>query len=204
MRRVGKSYLFSLLLVASWMAACLPCVGQRSALSVHQNIAELTQQAATIVRGQVISAKVEPHPELTNLTTLVVTMRVSSTLKGRASSTFLFRQFIWDIRDKYEFGGYQKGQQILILLNPVSSYGLTSPAGMEQGRFLITRDEHGNMVASNGFANVGLFSDVETKAVTAKVQLSPATTTLVRQHVRGPVALDQLESLIRQFAGASK
>jgi len=186
------------------LAACLPCVGQRSALSLHQNIAELTQQASTIVRGQVISAKVEPHPELTNLTTLVVTMRVTSTLKGQAASTFSFRQFIWDIRDKYEFGGYQKGQQILILLNPVSSYGLTSPAGMEQGRFLITKDEHGNSLASNGFANVGLFSDVETKAVSAKVKLSVASIMLARQHVRGPVALDQLETIIRQFAGASK
>jgi len=192
------------MLIAALLAVCLPCAGQGSALSVHQNIAELTQQAATIVRGQVVSAKVEPHPELTNLTTLVVTMRVSSTLKGQAASTFTFRQFLWDIRDKYEFGGYQKGQQLLILLNPISSYGLTSPAGMEQGRFLITRDAHGNMMASNGFANVGLFSDVETKAVSAKVQLSPTTTTLVRQHVRGPVALDQLETVIRQFAGASK
>src|SRR4029077_2205366 len=102
------------------------------------------------------------------------------------------------------FGGYQKGQQILILLNPTSSYGLTSPAGMEQGRFLVTQDEHGKAVASNGFANVGLFSDVETNALKQKVVLSAATTTLVRQHVRGPVALDQLETVIRQFAGASK
>jgi hypothetical protein len=203
-RRVRKPYLYFYLLVASLLAACLPCVGQRSALSLHQNIAELTQQASTIVRGQVISAKIEPHPELTNLTTLVVTMRVTSTLKGQAASTFSFRQFIWDIRDKYEFGGYQKGQQILILLNPVSSYGLTSPAGMEQGRFLITKDEHGNSLASNGFANVGLFSDVETKAVSAKVKLSVASIMLARQHVRGPVALDQLETIIRQFAGASK
>jgi len=183
---------------------CLHAAGQRSALSVHQNIAELTQQAATIVRGQVISAKVEPHPELTNLTTLVVTIRVSSTLKGHADSTFSFRQFIWDIRDKYEFGGYQKGQQILILLNPISSYGLTSPAGMEQGRFLIMKDEHGKTVASNGFANVGLFAGVETNAVSTKVKLSPSATTLVRQHVRGPVPADQLETIIRQFAGASK
>ncbi len=204
MRRVVQNYVCGSLLIASLLAACLPCAGQRSALSVHQNIAELTQQATTIVRGQVISAKIEPHPELTNLTTLVVTMRVSSTLKGQAASTFTFRQFIWDIRDKYEFGGYQKGQQILILLNPTSSYGLTSPAGMEQGRFLVTQDEHGKAVASNGFANVGLFSDVETNALKQKVVLSAATTTLVRQHVRGTVALDQLETVIRQFAGASK
>jgi hypothetical protein len=203
-RRVGQIYLCRSLLVASLLAACLPCAGQRSALSVHQNIAELTQQAATIVRGQIISAKIEPHPELTNLTTLVVTMRVSSTLKGKVEPTFSFRQFIWDIRDKYDAGGYQKGQQILILLNPTSSYGLTSPAGMEQGRFLVTQDEHGKAVVSNGFANVGLFADVETNALKQKVALSAATTTLVRQHVRGPVALDQLETVIRQFAGASK
>ena len=75
---------------------------------------------------------------------------------------------------------------------------------MEQGRFLITRDEHGNTVATNGFSNVGLFSNVETTAVSRKVSLSPATTMLVRQHLRGPVALDQLETIIRQLAGTSK
>jgi hypothetical protein len=204
-RRAGKSHFYSLVVAVSLLTLCpLPAFAQHSTLAVRSNIAELAQQAATIVRGQIISARIEPHPELTNLTTVVVTMRVTSTLKGSAHSTFTFRQFIWDMRDKYDAAGYQKGQQILVLLNPISTYGLTSPAGMEQGRFVITKDDHGKAVAANGYANVGLFNDVETRAINQKVQLSPSNTALVRQHLQGPVALDQLENLIRQFAGASK
>jgi hypothetical protein len=203
--RVGKSYFCPYAVSALVLAVCcLPAFAQRSALVTPGNIADLTQQAAIIVRGQVVSAKIEPHPELTNLTTVVVTMRVSSTLKGSAASIFTFRQFVWDMRDKYDAAGYQKGQQILLLLNPISSYGLTSPAGMEQGRFVITKDEHGKSIATNGYANVGIFSNVETKAVSQKLQLSAAAITLVRMHSRGPVDLDQLENLIRQFAGTSK
>jgi hypothetical protein len=192
--------------LAAWLLAISlsSAFAQRGALTVRRNIAELTQQAATIVRGEVISAHVEPHPELTNLTTLVVTMRVSSTLKGNANSTFVFRQYIWDARDKYNAAGYRKGQEMLVLLNPVSSYGLTSPAGMEQGRFFISRDEHGNVVAANGYGNAGLFTNLEAQATERKIQLSPSISLLVRQHIRGPIPLLQLETLIRQFAGTSK
>ena len=191
---------------AAWLLAISlgSASAQRGALTVHRNIAELTQQAATIVHGQIISTRVESHPELTNLTTLVVTMRVSEKLKGNADSTLVFRQYIWDVRDKYDAAGYHKGQEMLVLLNPVSSYGLTSPTGMEQGRFLITRDERGTPVTANGYSNAGLFSDLEAQASSKKIQLSPSTSMLVRQHIRGPVPLSQLETLIRQFAGTSK
>ena len=98
-----------LLLVVACIATA-PAFAQRGALTVPRNLDQLTDRAADIVRGTVLSAHVEKHPELTNLDTVVVTLRVSETLKGQAIGTYTFRQYIWDVRDRYDNAGYRKGQ----------------------------------------------------------------------------------------------
>jgi len=55
---------------------------QRGALTVTRGLDQLTQEAVVILRGYVTSAKVEPHPQLTSLMTVVVSMSVSETVKG--------------------------------------------------------------------------------------------------------------------------
>ncbi len=162
----------------------------------------MSQEAATIVRGHIISAKVEPHPQFKNLTTVVVRMSVDSTLKGTPSRTLEFRQYIWDIRDQFDAAGYAKGQELLLMLGPVSKYGLTSPVGLEQGRFAITRDRSGKAKAVNGAANFGLFDQVAQRAKQQGVQLSPKTRTLLQTSTAGPVPLDELEDAIRTFGRA--
>jgi hypothetical protein len=196
MRRL-TSGLFVLLLSAAAFA-------QRSALTASSNIAHLSQQAATIVHGQIVSVRVEPHPQLQNLTTVVVFLRVVENFKGTAAPLFSFRQFVWDIRDKHDAAGYRKGQEVLLLLNANSSYGLTSPAGMEQGRFEIFRDSKGVAMAVNGHGNAGLFANMSGQLKQPGVRLSQATTNLVTQHRTGAVPLSQLEELIKQFAGAPR
>src|SRR3954470_8265241 len=133
MNRLLKFCPLLLLLVATSANA------QRGALTVHRSLDALTERSETIVRGHIVSAKTEPHPQFQNLQTVVVEMSVESVLKGTAGKTFTFRQYIWDVRDKYNAAGYGKGQELLLLLNPVSEYGLTSPTGLEQGRFRIVR-----------------------------------------------------------------
>ena len=113
--------------VVAWLLLSIFAFAQRSALTVSRNLAQLTQQAATIVRARVVSVQVEPHPQLTSLTTVVVKLQVLEALKGSPQSVFTFRQFVWDLSDRYEASGYRKGQELLLLLNPVSPYGLTSP-----------------------------------------------------------------------------
>ena len=183
------------------------CVGvalaQRSALTVPRNIVQLSQQAGTIVRGNVTSVRVEPHPQLTNLTTVVVSLRVTEKLKGKTGPVLTFRQFVWDIRDKYEAAGYRKGQDLLLLLNPSSSYGLTSPVGMEQGRFQVSPDKQGRIMAVNGHANVGLFSNL-LQAQQSALQISPATRALITGHRNGPVPLLQLEEVMHGLGGTSR
>jgi hypothetical protein len=178
----------------------VPLHAQRGAYVQPRNLAELVSQSAVIVRGTVVSARVEPHPELTHLSTVVVTLRVVETLKGSASGTFTFRQFIWDIRDRYDAAGYRKGQHLLLLLNPTTSYGLRSPAGLEQGRFRISRDAEGREVAVNGHGNVGLWERMDTELKSKRLTLSLRSAALLQQHPTGPLALNDLCDLTRDLA----
>ena len=193
----------SLLLLCFLLFLTSSAPAQRGALTAPRNIAQLSAQAATIIRGRLISAIVQPDPHLKNLTTLVVSLRVEEVLKGNAGDVFTFRQFVWDIRDGYDAAGYRKGQELLLLMNSPSRYGLSSPAGMDQGRFRIVRTAAG-MDAMNERGNAGLFHGVSELATRKKVQLSPRALTLARTHHGGPVPLDQLEEVIRQFARSGK
>ncbi len=181
----------------------LPVAAQRGAIVLPQNLAELVDQSAVIVRGQVIGARVEPHPELKGLSTVVVTLRVEETLKGQAGATFTFRQFIWDMRDRFDAAGYRKGDYLLLLMIPPSAYGLSSPAGLEQGRFRVVRDAAGKLAAVNGHGNAGLFRELAPALKTRGVKLSPRLAGLVAQPQAGAIALDDLRELIRQIAGAN-
>src|SRR5207245_11694579 len=150
----------------------------------------------------VTSAPGNSHAHLTMLSTVVVTLRVEKNLKGTATYALTFRQFIWDIRDKYYAAGYRKGQELLLLLNKTSEYGLTSPAGVEQGRFGISRDAKGNLTAVNGHGNVGLFANFAEQMKRPGLNLSPRTSALVARHRQEPVPPPAAEEIIKQFAGA--
>ncbi len=187
----------------AWGAAFLalllvsPLAAQRGALTLPRSLDQLVDQAATIIRGHVVSARVERHPTLTNLHTIVVTLRVQQTLKGQAGQTFTFRQYIWDVRDRFDAAGYRKGQHLLLLMNPPTRYGLSSPAGLGQGRFRILRDAQGREYALNGHANAGLFRQMAPRLEKRGLPLPPAMARMVTQHRAGPVQLDELQDLIR-------
>lgn len=167
-----------------------------------RSIDQLSDEATLIVHGHVTSAKVEPHPQLTNLMTVLVTMEVQETLKGSAQKSLQFRQYIWDMRDQLDAAQYGKNQEWLLLLGPVSQYGLRSPVGLDQGRFRITRDRAGQPVAVNGQANLHLFEATEQRAQARGIKLSSRVTALVRQRSTGPVPLSDLEDTIRSFSRA--
>ena len=184
------------------LVACLTCAGalaQSGAMTVPRNLEQLTRRASDVLRGTVIGARVEKHPELTNLDTVVVTLRVRDTLKGAAHGEFTFRQYLWDVRDHADAAGYRKGQELLLFMIAPSEYGLSSPAGMEQGRFRITRDASGRELAINGTGNLRLFAGIE-DAPKGAVGLSPAQAGLVAKHRRGPVAVNELTAMVRAFA----
>ena len=177
-----------------------PAQAQRGALTVARGLDQLTQEAELIVHGSVRSAKVEPHPQFPNLMTVVVSFDVQDTLKGKPQKSIQFRQYVWDIRDQGDKARYGKGEELLLMLGQVSKYGLTSPVGLEQGRFRIVRDSSGKANAINGRGNAGLFQQTEARARTQGIKLSARQSAFILQQQPGPVALSDLKDAIRTFA----
>ena len=178
--------------------------GQRGALTVPRNIAELTQQSERIVRGRVMSSSVERHPELKNLWTVVTTLRVEETLKGAPAETLTIRQFIWDVRDHMDGAVFRKGQHVLLLLNKPTQYGLVSTAGIDQGRFLIRRNAQGEEEAVNGAGNAGLLRDLSPELRKRGAKLSPELSQKVSLERAEPLKLNELRELVMEFAGKGK
>jgi hypothetical protein len=171
---------------------------QSSARIVQRTLDQLIDEADVIVHGHVLSARLEPHPQLHNLMTVVVTMNVQDTYKGKPASSLTFRQYVWNTSGGSS--GYRKGQEMVLLLRPVSEYGLTSPAGLEQGRFQVMQQPKGKTIAVNGQGNFQLFSHLEELARSRGVQLSPHLSGVIRKGQARQMSLDDLAEVIRTFA----
>lgn len=175
--------------------------GQGKASSAQADLDVLVRRAQIIARGQVISARIEPHPQFRNLQTLVITFGVTRLLKGEIGSTYTFRQFLLDSSDTDVLAAYKSAGELLLFLNPASQYGLTSTVGLEQGRFRIFTDSQGNRLALNGRGNVGLFDQLPRKASARGFSLSPKALDMMSKP-GGPAPLDTLEATIQLLAGA--
>jgi hypothetical protein len=171
---------------------------QQPGTLLNQSLDEMVSKAERIVQGQVVSARVEPHPQYSHLKTVLVTLRVEDTLKGKAGQTVQFRQYLTGFSGMKNAGGYAKGEDLLLFLNPVSPYGLTSPVGLQAGRFRIEQ-QNNQTVAVNGKGNAGLFRSTEQRAKSSGVALTQRATAMVRSTTAGPVPLDTLKEAIRAF-----
>src|SRR2546429_458588 len=76
-------------------------------------------------------------------------------------------------------------------------FGLTSPAGMEQGRFLIEPQGAGKLSATNGFGNAGLFRGLNSQLQAKSIPVAPEVREMITKRGTGPVSLEHLKSLIR-------
>lgn len=182
------------------LAACLltaPAFAQRGAMTIPRNLDQLADRASDIVRGTVVEARVEKHPELTALETVVVTLKLKETLKGDAQGRFTFRQYLWDARDVHDAAGYRKGQDLILLMVAPSPLGLSSPAGMGQGRFQVRRDRAGREMAVNATGNAQLFAGLADARPAAALTQRQAG--LVDKHRGGPLAAADLTALIRAY-----
>ncbi|HYD16620.1 MAG TPA: hypothetical protein VEB03_01305 [Candidatus Nanoarchaeia archaeon] len=194
----GVSLFHRLLLGAALVfAICQPALAQRGAYTARRSLEQMVSGADVIVRGSVISARVESIPQYPNLRSVVVTLKLHKVLKGTAGSTYTFRQFIWDARDRYDAAGYRKGQRYLLFMHRANDKGLTSPVGMQQGRFLISRDESGTETAVNGIGNAGLFREVPVRVKQRSARISQQALRVAESHRRGPVRLEELEEIVR-------
>jgi len=173
---------------------------QRGALVKPRNLDQLTTQADRIVHGYIVSAKVEPHPQYSGISTVLVTVRVAEMLKGTAPQEFTFRQFIWDIRDKRDASGFRKGREVVLFLNKTTSAGLTSTSGLDQGRFEVERDNSGNAFIRAHAPNHVLLEGVAS-ALAKKGSATPASVRAAQSDNRQRVSLTDFKTTVRGLAG---
>ncbi len=186
-----------------FLLSAAPAFSQGAASTAPADLDQLVQRAQTIVRGRVTSAQIEPHPQFPNLRTVVITLAVTKVLKGAAGSTLVFRQFQWDAREASSLAAYKSEGEVLLFLNPVSQYGLTSTVGLEQGRFRVLLDEKGNRYVVNGRGNMGLFQGVPAKASARGIAFSRQVQDMLA-NPNGRAPLDSFEESVRILAGAPK
>jgi hypothetical protein len=163
------------------------------------------------VHGRVLELREEPHPQYSNVRTLLVKLEVVNNLRGAPGRTFTFRQHLaggrsgWFTRrgkavtPKLTLSNtvqYRPGREVLLFLYPASKVGLTSPVGGIQGRFRVVRDSKGRSRVINGVENRGLFEGVETTAQKRGIKLSRENVRILRQR-SGPVETGSFLNLVR-------
>jgi hypothetical protein len=178
-----------------FISSC-PLFAQFMALPV--DLAYLSQRADVIVQGKVISVRHENLPGFQNISTVSVTLGVETMLRGTSTKTYTFREAYIGLRAKGGKNDYQAGQRLLLFLPSPSIYGLSSPVGMEQGRFHIGKNAEGAETVANEIGNSGLFKNVAQKASKAGRKLT-SDQLRIASTKRGPVRLDELISLTKSL-----
>lgn len=173
---------------------------QRGALVKQRNLSELTERADRIVHAHVVAARVEPHPQYSGLSTVVVTLHVDDTLKGAAAQQLTFRQFIWDWRDKQDAAGYRKGRELLLFLNKVNAEGLTSPSGMDQGRLDVFHTPDGRAVIKPKAASRTFLAGVDASLAKRGKTMPPSMRSAMIDSSR-PIELSEMKRVVRELAG---
>ena len=169
---------------------------QAQVLTLPVNLTYLAQRADVIVQGSVVDVRYENHPEFPNIPTVRVTLEVENMLRGPSVRTYTYRELLLGIKSRNDKQGYRIGQKLMLFLPTPSRYGLSSPVGIEQGRFHITRLPSGEETIMNETGNSGLFRDVENAAFTSGIRLSEKHACLAATK-QGPVSLDTFEALVQ-------
>ncbi len=138
------------------------------------NIVEMTQRAETIFSGRCLEMESEVDPVLNRPVTRL-RFGVSRATKGQPGEEVTIRLLghpmngghAWSIAGLPTF---DPDEEVVLFLYGVSRSGLTSPVGLGQGKFTVTRDKLGRATARNPYGNSQLFqrlSDAERRQLQA-------------------------------------
>ena len=191
-------------LVAGLALACsvARAPAQQGGLTVQLDLARMVDEAENVVLARVTSVVAEKHPEFENLDTVVVTLQVLDPIKGSPGAQLTFRQYVFDVHDRDTKLGYRVGEETVLMLRRPSQYGLTSPVGLEQGRFRVERDALNIRLLRNGMDNAGLFTGIDQSSPRLRLQLSQPLQQLVIEHRAGPITYDQFKSFVHSAVAA--
>jgi hypothetical protein len=167
-------------------------------MTLPVDLSYLSQRADIIIQGKVLSVRNENLPGSSNFPTVSVTLEVENMLRGPSATTFTFREAVFGFKPRTGKRNYQIGQRLILFLPSASSLGLSSPIGIEQGRFHIARNAAGAEMIVNEAGNAGLFKNVAQKVAGAGKKLTPDQMRVAATE-RGPVRLDGFTSLTKSL-----
>ncbi len=158
----------------------------------------LAQRADVIVQGRVVDVVNEGMPGYTNIPSVKVTLRVENMMRGPKGDTYIFREVSVGLRARMGKKAYRVGQELLLFLTAPSKWGLSSPIGIEQGRFHVTHNPQGSPLVVNEQSNIGLFRNV---AQAARMAGRPLTESQLRiaSSEKGPVPLNEFVSIVQNL-----
>jgi hypothetical protein len=187
--------------------------GEATTMRQHP-LAEMVQEAERIFVGECVAATDGSLAQAggSGIPYTEYVFQVREVLKGRLTERVTIRQF--GVREPHPTPDgklalvarvpgmpvYQPGQELLLFLIGDSALGLTSPVGLAQSAFWITR-EAGARRAVNGFNNAGLFRGMSPLAVSTAAAPLTADEIDLFAVGKGPLALDPFLSLIRKLVG---
>ena len=191
-------------LAAVLALACFgtPARAQQGGLTMQVDLARMVDESENVVLARVTNVVAEKHPDFGNLDTVVVTLQVLDPIKGSPGAVLTFRQYVFDIHDRDTKLGYRAGEEVVVMLRRPSQFGLTSPVGLEQGRFRVERDGLNNRMVRNGSDNAGLFGGVDQTSPGLRPRLSQGVQQLVTDHRAGPISYDQFKSFVQNQVAA--
>lgn len=193
-----------LTLIAGLAMLCgaIRSAAQEGALTVQVDLARMVDESENVVLARVTNVVAEKHPQYENLDTVVVTLQVIEPLKGTPGTTLTFRQFVFDVTDLNTKLDYRIGEEVVLMLRRPSQIGLTSPVGLEQGRFRVERDALNNRIVRNGSDNAGLFGTVDQTSPGLRPRLAPQLQQLMTDHRSGPISYEQLKAVVQNEVAA--
>ncbi len=147
--------------------------------SQHLSLSQMTAQAGRIVVGHVLSSVDHsiPAPGGGSIPITQYTISVSDTLKGKHAKTIVVRHVRMENKlfivgkgkgasAKSEFPSYKADEDVVLFLTAESALGLSSPVGLTQGVFRVTKDVEGKPVSLvNGLGNAGLLEGMSSKSM---------------------------------------
>jgi hypothetical protein len=196
LQRAIRFALFPTLFLFTTM--CVPILHAQF-LSLPVNLSYLSRRADIIVQGRVVQVSHENLPGYSNIPTVRVSLEVENMLRGPDVSTYTFRETLIGLKAQADKKTYRVGQRILVFLPSPSRYGLSSPVGIEQGRFRIAIDSTGEETITNGIDNAGLFKNMETSTIMAALQPSHSGSPKTKTPESQPVRLDGFIHLVQSL-----
>lgn len=134
--------------------------------SVSMNIERLVRDAGMIFAGRVINVETGERDKDMNLFVTHYTFLVTEKMYGVESDTIVINQYGGeaDGQEFYPKGvpRFYEGEDVLVFFYPPSKIGMSSPVGMDQGKFMIRYSEkEKRLVVANKLGNENLFRGVK-------------------------------------------